>query len=579
MSESSPKWKRPSDVMKIHRKRKRLSQSRSFSEEKSNTSGILHDSTNVFLNSSSKRKNPFSSNDNPDAPYKRKKSDGNEKIPSFNENTQAFFAILEKANKKEGDSPSIKVEKATENGPITREFLVDDDEEKSQFDFIEKFFKAAQTQKLKDKSPKPLKTEKAQPTSCKPVPVDWSLKVKLRVVSKSSLLWCTQIKTAEEAKGVTDFVSGCSQVDAVEDKSDFYSCCLYWIYPNLPWLRLFPRIVPDSKIRSSSNGLLGEDIQKSLLEDWTESFTSAFHQLRSQHCPYFYFCTHQFTVLFRAAGVAGQSSQNAFLTPTTRGLREALKNEGIEFSMPVLERKRESSSAEKSQSKDSENQSTHPAEDEDEEDEFLDTDEGASVWLESIGLDKKQFPSLDPNKVKIQREGFRVIDNRPESLIYVQGADVQALFNFLLNCRSCVASSGPQVGVAPTILSPSPFRGASVQTQKVKHSLVKQTETDGSINHVHILEISGAVLPHHVHHIRKVLERTQKGEFTLTFNTHEPTVPFNAKLSVTDCNPERERMKMRGDKFDSFFDVCEIDDRLTCIRELYCKDYEYNWAT
>ena len=41
-------------------------------------------------------------------------------------------------------------------------------------------------------------------------------------------------------------------------------------------------------------------------------------------------------------------------------------------------------------------------EDEDEvEDEFLDTDEGASVWLESIGLDKKQFPSLDPNKVKM----------------------------------------------------------------------------------------------------------------------------------------------------------------------------------
>lgn len=60
----------------------------------------------------------------------------------------------------------------------------------------------------------------------------------------------------------------------------------------------------------------------------TESFTSAFHQLRSQYCPYFYFCTHQFTVLFRAAGVAGQSSQNAFLTPTTRGLREALKKEG-----------------------------------------------------------------------------------------------------------------------------------------------------------------------------------------------------------------------------------------------------------
>lgn len=37
----------------------------------------------------------------------------------------------------------------------------------------------------------------------------------------------------------------------------------------------------------------------------------------------------------------------------------------------------------------------------DDDDEFIDTDEGASVWLESIGLDKKQFPSLDPNKVKL----------------------------------------------------------------------------------------------------------------------------------------------------------------------------------
>lgn len=113
---------------------------------------------------------------------------------------------------------------------------------------------------------------------------------------------------------------------------------------------------------------------------------------------------------------------------------------------------------------------------------------------------------------------------------------------------------------------------------QVKHSLVKQTETDGSIDHVHILEIAGALLPHHVHRIRKVLERTQ-GEFTLTFNTHEPTVPFNAKLSTTDNNPEREKMNMKGDNFDSFFDNCEIEDRLTCIRELYCKKCVYNWAT
>ena len=41
------------------------------------------------------------------------------------------------------------MEKATKDGPITRDLLVDEDDEKSEFDFIEKFFKAAQTQKLK----------------------------------------------------------------------------------------------------------------------------------------------------------------------------------------------------------------------------------------------------------------------------------------------------------------------------------------------------------------------------------------------------------------------------------------------
>lgn len=40
--------------------------------------------------------------------------------------------------------------------------------------------------------------------------------------------------------------------------------------------------------------------------------------------------------------------------------------------------------------------------DEDEEnDDGFAADDGAAVWLESIGLDKKNFPSLDPRKVKL----------------------------------------------------------------------------------------------------------------------------------------------------------------------------------
>lgn len=64
----------------------------------------------------------------------------------------------------------------------------------------------------------------------------------------------------------------------------------------------------------------------------------------------------------------------------------------------------------------------------------------------------------------------------------------------------------------------------------------------------------------------------------MIFNIYELIVSFNVKFLVSECNLEREKMKMRGEKFDIFFDVCDIDDRLTCIRELYCRDYSYDWV-
>lgn len=55
---------------------------------------------------------------------------------------------------------------------------------------------------------------------------------------------------------------------------------------------------------------------------------SIFNQLRGGRCPYFYMCAHQFTVLFRAAGVGGKTSLHAIMTPTSRGIRESLRKEG-----------------------------------------------------------------------------------------------------------------------------------------------------------------------------------------------------------------------------------------------------------
>ena len=40
-------------------------------------------------------------------------------------------------------------------------------------------------------------------------------------------------------------------------------------------------------------------------------------------------------------------------------------------------------------------------EDDDEDEDLAQTDEGASSWLQSIGLNSKEYKSLDPSNVKL----------------------------------------------------------------------------------------------------------------------------------------------------------------------------------
>lgn len=58
------------------------------------------------------------------------------------------------------------------------------------------------------------------------------------------------------------------------------------------------------------------------------------------------------------------------------------------------------------------------------------------------------------------------MDHRPESVVLVKGLNTFKLLNFLINCKSLVATSGAQAGLPPTLLSPVAFRGASMQMLK-----------------------------------------------------------------------------------------------------------------
>jgi len=65
----------------------------------------------------------------------------------------------------------------------------------------------------------------------------------------------------------------------------------------------------------------------------------------------------------------------------------------------------------------------------------------------------------------------RKIDSTKESLVVVTGVEAQALFNWLINCRSSVSNTGPHAGIPPTLLAPVAFSGATLTPLKVSTPL------------------------------------------------------------------------------------------------------------
>uniref|UniRef100_A0A4X2K0D6 DNA replication fork stabilization factor DONSON n=1 Tax=Vombatus ursinus TaxID=29139 RepID=A0A4X2K0D6_VOMUR len=367
------------------------------------------------------------------------------------------------------------------------------------------------------------------PSSESEFPVDWSIKTRLLFTSSQSFTWADHLKAQEEAQG---FVQHCraTEVHLPENIQDprlstelrcaFQQSLIYWLHPFLPWLQLFPRIGADRKIAGKTSPWSNDEgLQQILMSEWSISFTSLYNLLKTKLCPYFYVCTYQFTVLFRAAGLAGNDIITAILSPTTRGLREAMKNEGIEFSLPLIKEngQRKQKVSETSLHVAESECKTEPEDDEDEEESFS--------WLEEMGVQHKiKKPDIS---LKLRKEKNEVqMDHRPESIVLVKGINTFTLLNFLINCKSLVATSGPQAGLPPTLLSPIAFRGATMQMLKARTVNVKTPVYTGYKDQFS-LEITGPIMPHSLHSLTMLLKSAQKGSFSAGLYTHEPTSIFN----------------------------------------------------
>ncbi|XP_022089967.1 protein downstream neighbor of Son-like [Acanthaster planci] len=583
----SPAWKKPSDVMRVRLKKRRSSSlgNPQLVAAKIGTCERVSSSEEDTNHRPGKRRNPFGQDGTPPVRWRGSQNDaeeekedrrsGGEECPIAGQEEDAVGA----ARAESGGGRSISLLEALDSGDEAV-FLEGSEGGKAPVTEYQQALSvniSGKREKQKDQT-ETGEDPNTETLSCECLPLDWSIKSRVRFTSSHPFSWSTPLKTTEEANGISSFVR-CDNLTGEQRKSSesdsarhshwkarLQQSLMMWSHPQLPWVKLFPRIMLRSQSTSTSFAAFDEAIQKELIASWSESFRSVFYLLRSGHCPYFYLLAHQYTVLFRAAGVGGVSHIHALFNPTTKGLREAFKEEGIEFSMPLAKIEDPQSKSRSDledafreqykEPSETESGNLNPIETEvdqvlaDDEDRDLEeeelglspNDDAASSWLQSMGLDRQHFPTLEPSKVNFQRDHLMRIDNRPESLVLVQGSDIQALYNFLLNTRTTVAATGSTAGIPPTLMAPVAFLGASLSSFKWRPGVVKQA-VGNKLQESYSLEITGPLLPHNVFSICQLLEESQGADFGGTFNSHEPTVPFtlvDAQNNARDAKTERQ---------------------------------------
>ncbi len=334
--------------------------------------------------------------------------------------------------------------------------------------------------------------------------------------------------------------------------------------------------------------------------------------MKSNQCPYFYLLTQSFIVLFRAQNINGMEEMHAILTPSTKGLRETLKD--ITFTMPLATNSHQNFQASKEQSdsfsnnesvphdssstnlikddaktcntssdkfnssKDTEKDADDNLEDDEENDDDQEDNEEIDEFLEKIGLNSAvnfKSSNLQRNNKEAQKDSLLYFDSRPRStLLFSQGGDVQALFNFLLNSKACILSSGPLTGVPPTLLSPLPFVGAALQKIKVEQNVVKSLTKTGEPLTQYALDFIGPIMPFHVHRLCNLFRTTQQNEFEMVANTYEQSAALNCVKKATEVIVDKEEMSKYLDmsEKDSLENGYGIFGESASIKAIFIKD-------
>uniref|UniRef100_UPI00398ED454 protein downstream neighbor of Son-like n=1 Tax=Pristiophorus japonicus TaxID=55135 RepID=UPI00398ED454 len=367
---------------------------------------------------------------------------------------------------------------------------------------------------------------------------DWSIKTRVLITSPTPFSWAKSSTKWSSGTGSihgTTIIPNELHIKQEPDDSPTLKCAFqqsmeYWMYPRLPWLQLFPRIGVNSV--SVDNGLQWSPdckIQNILMKDWLSTFNSLFDLLQSGHCPFFYICTHQFTVLFRAAWESRREPVTALLYPASVEILEAMRSSEVVFSTYLVEHSQENGYMN------------------------LSSPDGRGLvhlkpaFSNNIGnvnkavTDSHSQKSFQPIKTEPQ-EGITTSDSSEcylhqqyqdkqlKFLVVVEGPYTASLITFLMNSQHIVAQEGVQRGLPPTLLCPMAFPGASLQLLQVDNTCGKVQGCLGPVDS-YSLEITGPILPHFMDCINRILQCNEYGGTATVVNVHECTSVFNVHLS------------------------------------------------
>jgi len=367
----------------------------------------------------------------------------------------------------------------------------------------------------------------------KEFPIDWSLKEKVKFISPMPMdVMKNNLKSVHETKGIRSFVSNSTE-------EFIFSENLYnWVHPNIPGMQRFPlrkKFTGTVLKEESTLSLLANNkpFQEILMLEWRKSFESLFSMLKTGYCPYFYLCSYQFTILFKAHSI-GNDGMVAIVTPTTKGFRKMLSDEGITFEFPCGKLEYEALATNSND------------EFEDKSNESLDSslnnsNNDEAAFLDSIGLDKKShFPNMIEQQRLKEKSKIRKFDNHLESTI--QTKNCQGLFNFLLNSSFLCSPSGSTIGIPPTLLSPSPFQGGSLQKCKFSYGPIKY-QKNGICNNQYCLEISGTILPTQLHGVIDTLAIQDRENAFIQCKSYDNLVALNFETSLQNTLTPEQLMK------------------------------------